>query len=32
VRHTDAGGTYAARVLGGEDSTVSYTLTVRTSP
>ena len=32
VRHTDAGGTYVARVTGGDDSTVTYTLTVQTSP
>ena len=32
VRHTDAGGTYVARVMGGDDPTVSYTLTVETSP
>ena len=32
VRHTDAGGTYVARVTDGSDSTVTYTLTVQTSP
>jgi hypothetical protein len=31
VRHTDAGGTYVARVMGGDDPTASYTLTVETS-
>jgi V8-like Glu-specific endopeptidase len=32
ARHTDAGGTYVARVTGGGASTVTYTVTVQTSP
>jgi hypothetical protein len=32
VRHTDAGGTYVARVSGGDGSAAKYTLTVHTSP
>jgi V8-like Glu-specific endopeptidase len=32
VRHTDAGGTYVARVSGGDGSAATYTLTVHTSP
>jgi hypothetical protein len=31
VRHTDAGGTYVARVQGGDGSAAPYTLTARTS-
>jgi hypothetical protein len=30
VRHTDVGGTYVARVTGGDGSTATYTLTVQT--
>lgn len=32
ARHTDGGGTYVARVMGGDDPTAKYGLTVQTSP
>ena len=32
VRHTDDGGTYVARVSGGDGTATKYTLTVHTSP